>query len=789
MSNRFKSFHRLAMQFWLILIIFTVQSFTATGQDLIKGSEEQVAYKLSNYRDGTGFTGDAFSFDYRRTREGEGFARVVIETNEGEMRILGGPIRIEESGTINLRNLLGRASSILNPNEQDGIAIYFVVDGTGRDRYLVSNIIRSGAPKVKVQSRAMTESEQAELEQRRIARLPPAEEPSGHVRSNNATKLVGGVPLLFGAAGKWEKGTAVDFPSGGLVRVLPDGEDRVRVVKIAEWTAIAEGDLKKLNSNPSQFRNRVRTLSGGNLVLNEDQQPLGEADALAIGTPLYREKNGKWEQVFFLSADRASVRILYGQQGARQTEFTSRDQLVIEQQVLRAQKDQNASKKYAQNVSGFEKELMGGQGLRKPASGLAGGGLSTRSQLPRISQPPNTNQTLPPAQSTAMESKSATSTKAISRIWRDQTGAFEIEAMLIEDDGDQVKLKRTDQKIISVPFAALSKDDQSYLADLRDKPQNPFENVISEVNSQQPDYGRPLKTRWTIDNLTWGAKSLAISPDNHFLMIGRKAASATLIDLASGKTVVDSGRMNEMGDIGVCCFTPDGKRLILGGNNGLFQLYALNPDQSIEMLGQHRMHNREITSLCVSPDGSFALSGDSDKVARYWNVNTAEPIATLDGFDGKIKATRISPDGDRLIATDGKTLSIYSVKQDKTVTSLQVGKSHASGQAAAISQNAKHLAVGDGYKIEIWNLESNQKMGVLEGSEISWSMHFTPDDRFLLCGGNGCIHAWDVETMSKVQTTQIGKSFYVQAIAISHDGTLVSSPSAFSEVVVLNATP
>lgn len=789
MSNRSKSFHRLAVQFCLILIMLSVQPLTVTGQDLIKGSEEQVEYKLSNYRDGTGFTGDAFSFDYRRTRDGEGFARVVIETNQGEMRILGAPIRIEESGTINLRNLLGRASSILNPNDQDGIAIYFVVDGIGKDRYLVSNIIRSGAPKVKVQSRPMTESELAELEQRRIARLPPAEEPTGHVRSNEATKLVGGLPLLFGVGGKWEKGTAVDFPSEGLARVLPEGEDRVRMVKIAEWTAISEGDLKKLRSNPSQFRNRVRTLSGGNLILNKDQQPLGETNPLAIGTPLYREKNGKWEQVFFLSADRASVRILFGVQGVRKTEFLGRDQLVIEQEVLRDQKDQNASKKYAQNVSGFEKELMGGQGLRKPSSGLAGGGLSTRSQLPRISQPPNTNQTLPSPQSTAMESRSANSTKAISRIWRDQTGAFEIEAALVENDGDQVKLKRSDQKIIAVPFAALSEDDQAYLADLRDKPQNPFTNVIGEANSPKPDYGRPLGTRWTIDNLTWGAKSLAISPDNRFLMIGRKAASATLVDLASGKTVVDSGRMNEMGDIGVCCFTPDGKRLIIGGNNGLFQLYALNPDHSIEMLGQHRMHNREITSLCVSPDGSFALSGDADKVARYWNVNTAEPIATLDGFDGKIKATRISPDGDRLIATDGKTLSTYSVQQDKTIASLKVGRSHASGQAAAISAKAKFLAVGDGYKIEIWDLESNERMGVLEGSEISWSMNFTPDERFLLCGGNACIHAWDIQTMSKVQTTQIGKSFYVQDIAISHDGTLVSSPSAFSEVVVLKATP
>ncbi len=53
--------------------------------------------------------------------------------------------------------------------------------------------------------------------------------------------------------------------------------------------------------------------------------------------------------------------------------------------------------------------------------------------------------------------------------------------------------------------------------------------------------------------------------------------------------------------------------------------------------------------------------------------------------------------------------------------------------------------------------------------------------------GTGVIHVWDCDQMAKVQTNHIGKSFYVQAIAVSNDGTLVAAPSAFKTVAVLGA--
>ena len=272
------------------------------------------------------------------------------------------------------------------------------------------------------------------------------------------------------------------------------------------------------------------------------------------------------------------------------------------------------------------------------------------------------------------------------------------------------------------------------------------------------------------------------------MLIGRAGSSATLVDLNSGQKLIDSERMDHMGDIFVCEFSKNSEYVVLGGYKGVFEIYLADSNGKLELKGQHKLHSSEITALALSADSKFAFSGERDKVARYWELETGQPIATIDGFDGKIKATHISPSGDQLMATDGKTLKMYSVAQQKVIATFEVARSHVSGQAAAFSPDGSRLATGDSYDIVIWDLANSRKLGVLEGDAINWSMSFAPDNRHLLSGANGVIHVWDCDQMAKVQTNHIGKSFYVQAIAVSDDGTLVAAPSAFKKVAVLGAT-
>lgn len=762
--------------FLLLIISFVITKNTTEAKDLLKAPEGMIRYKLSNLQVGTGFTGDGFSFDYEKTRDGEGYPSVIIQTNRGPLRILGAPIRIEKSGTVNLRNMFSRVQSIIDPDNDDGMAIYFVINASDPKPFLVSNIIRTGSKKVKVSSRSLTDQEREELERRRIAKLPPAEVPEGYVRSQPRAQLIPGLPILYGLGGQWQKGVTVNFPSQGVVRIKPEDSNVLHLTQIAQWTAVLESDLQQAISGNHSFSTDIRTLSGSNLALEPNLIPLDPTIELLPGTPLSRDQRNTWQEVFFISSDNVAVRILNRRQDGQEIEFVPHTQLAIKKESLAAQQDQQATQSLAENINGYEKSMQAVNGLLR----------STISNSNR--KPPTVRSTLPQIDRQAESPKTAGDL----RIWKDRSGVFEIEARFIERDGNSLLLKRADQRTISVPLQSLSDNDQRYIEDLEKPTMNPFNNVVDPApknknTNHTSDYQKVMQPILIIDDLSWGPKSLAISPDNQLLIIGRKAAAASLIDLNTGKVLLDSDRMDAMGDIGVAAFTPNGEHMILGGNEGRFQVYSIDANQQFKMVGQYPMHNREITAIAISPDSKTAFSGDIDKTARLWDISSGSPLMSIDGFAGKIKATCISGDGLFLMATDGKTLTIASVKDKQVVQSLEIGKSHASGQAAAFSQDGSILAVGDGYNIELWNTSEGRKEGLLQGKEINWSMRFSPDQRFLMSGGNGCIYAWDCKTRQLLQTNRVGKSFYVQAIGISSDGSLIASPSAFSEVTLLQA--
>lgn len=792
---------RTARGLLVVAILFFASS--AVAEDLVQPPEEIARYKLSNLQIKGGITGDEISFDYRINKAGTGQARLIVRTNQGKSQILGLPIRIDQSGTIRLRDIFGRTRSILSPGDE-GLAFYFVINSgagyNGQKQYLVSNVLRNSSFNGKIKARPLNQQELDELERQRIAKLPPESVPAGYVRAKSNTSLVPGAPVMYGSIGEWKPGVVVDFPSSSFLRVLPDGADQLRTVRKEEWIAISESTLQKIQSDPKQFSISIRTLPGGNMVLSDDLELLKEPMGLAKGTPLMREKYGKWQNVWFISSDNVSVRALSREAGGPKVEFIPIKELVIRKSSLDAQQDEQAKVAFSANVEGYENQVgsiasnSGSMSSRGSLTGPLGGSMAGKGSM-TSSSPVRGSETSASNVPTKTGSSGIDISLGEMRTWLDKSGKFEIKARLVKQEGDSVVLKRADERTISVAINMLSEKDQSFLRDLKSTPAaaSPFDNVIDSqssapsVDTANVDYGRLMQPVRTIGDLSWGAKSVAISPENRFLLIGRKAASASLVDLETGQMIVDSGRMDHMGDIGVCGFTPDGKRMILGGGKGVFEVYQADGKGRLDLKGQYPLHNKEITALAISSDGQFAVSGDNDKTVRYWKLETGEPLATLDGFDGKIKATSFAGSGDLLLATDGKTAKAYSVSQGKVVGTLQVGRSHASGQAAAFSADGSKLAVGDGYKIDVWDLDNQRKLGTLEGKEINWSMQFTPNSRYLLSGGNGTIYVWDCQSMVKLQTNRIGQSFYVQALAVSPDGTFVSSPSDHSSVVVLEA--
>ncbi len=779
-------------------------SKVASSQELIAAPDGYVRYKLSNLRVERGILGEVVAIDYKQTQNGIGSGNVQLaaRTDDGRLGIIGVSM-IDESGTIRLENRFPGLAQMLGGGEA-GMELYFIVNLQGAagfynpitsrllggKEYLVSNVLRRGTMNSKVAARQLTKEETAAIESDRKARMPPEETPSGYARAREDTKLVVGVPVKVGQGGNWVDAVVVDLPSQTTAKVKVEGSSYLRTVNRKDWIAVSKTVSRQISTNPEGFSTNIRSLPGGNLALDDDLRPIPDSSSLVKGTPLLREQGSSWQGVFFLSADNVSARVLINQFNKLKLEIIPKTKLAIRTETLDALKQKKAAEElFAINVAGYEQKVAGlakfpggtqpsSAAGRQPTGAFSGGVVGSK-----------------PADSMAGREVIQL------RTWSDSTGRFKVEAELVDRDDQNITLRRPSGKIAKVPRAKLSEADLAYLKKLDEEAENPFAALVendslpmsSGTSMSAPerppwDYKTPLKVVSKVTDLGGGPKSMAISPDNKYLVIGRAGAEVSMCDLKSGQILMSSGRMDHMGDVTAARYTPHGKFLVLGGSKGTVEVYKVQPRGKLDLQTQFAAHTKQVACIAFSSDGKFALTGGEDKEARYWDVASGRQIAAITGFEGNVKATCVRALDNELLATDGKTLMVFDLATQKVTRTMEVGRSpHIQG--VAISPNGLLLAFNDGYKIVLWNLEDYLQMPSIEGTDIPWVMAFGPDSRHIFSGHNGIMNVWDAKEQSRVISCPVGSYYNVQALGVSQDGSVVACSSAYAEVTVLKAAP
>src|SRR5512138_610247 len=93
----------------------------------------------------------------------------------------------------------------------------------------------------------------------------------------------------------------------------------------------------------------------------------------------------------------------------------------------------------------------------------------------------------------------------------------------------------------------------------------------------------------------------------------------------------------------------------------LFYLFSKDKTEVFIQLG----HASTITSVVMTKDNRYIISGSLDKTIKIWDVSNNTLIKTLSGHDLGIKKIAISPD-DRYIVSGGrdKTVKLWDMEKE-----------------------------------------------------------------------------------------------------------------------------
>ena len=160
-------------------------------------------------------------------------------------------------------------------------------------------------------------------------------------------------------------------------------------------------------------------------------------------------------------------------------------------------------------------------------------------------------------------------------------------------------------------------------------------------------------------------------------------------------------------------FSPDGKRLASGGNEGTVKVWDAGTGQELLSLEGHFASIGN--SICFSPDGNRLASASKDRSVKIFDAATGQELLAIKGYTGDFRRMSFSPDGKHLaIASNDQTARVWDAATGQEHLAL---KGHTKPVfSVSFSPDGKRLATtSHDNTVKIWDAATGKVLLNREG--------------------------------------------------------------------------
>ncbi|KAI1944399.1 WD domain protein [Ophidiomyces ophidiicola] len=202
-------------------------------------------------------------------------------------------------------------------------------------------------------------------------------------------------------------------------------------------------------------------------------------------------------------------------------------------------------------------------------------------------------------------------------------------------------------------------------------------------------------------------------------------------------------------------FSPDGTMIASCSADSTIRVWNSSTGRLIHMFEGHLAG---VSTLSWSPDGTFLASGSDDKSIRLWNVLTGKqhPMPFL-GHHNYIYSIAFSPKGNMLVSGSyDEAVFLWDVRSAHVMQSLPAHSDPVAGVDFIRDGTLIVSCASDGL-IRIWDSATGQCLRTLvhEDNPPVTSVKFSPNGRFVLAWSlDGCVRLWNYVEGRCIKTYQ-----------------------------------